>query len=304
MNNFKTNLLLTEKICYANLVIGLVAILSGILLLGINSDYHNIGESQDIKKIAYVLLIKGGIFFAILTLLGIYAQRRRVNSAMDFYNIGVVFSMLFIVCSLIAMIYMKTKLSLYYDDKNCSKETLMKDLKSTYEAGKNLLCSPRCPCNANKLSFPPQVFERFYYSGNGVSRLDECDNYRNNLNIHFSYDYNNYNNYLQNMVELLRIAEESFDCSGFCSTNSYFVFRNMNEGAPSVGKDCKVEFLNFIFKNIDQVIAVTFLLAIHMLITAYLSLSILLSLEKQQNRGYYQQQNKIQIPNQNNYKLL
>ncbi|EAR88036.1 tetraspanin family protein (macronuclear) [Tetrahymena thermophila SB210] len=299
MGSFKTNLRLTEKLCYANLVTGLVGIITGIVLLGVNSDYKDFGESYNIYKASYTLLILVGVFFAILGLLGICAQRKKRNCTMTIYNIGVIVLMIFIGCSLIVMIYTKVKLSQFKDDTNCSKQSLMKDLKATYDAGKSLLCSSRCPCDANPISFPAQVYSNFYFANNGVERLDECNNYTHKIDINFSYDYNNYNDYLRNLVNLLRTAEESFNCSGFCSTNSYYVFRNINDGTPSAGKDCKEEFLNFISKNIIIAIVITSILVVYMLIVTYLSLSTMLSDERKQNGGYYQEQNRIQVPNQN-----
>lgn len=46
----------------------------------------------------------------------------------------------------------------------------------------------------------------------------------------------------------MRYLEETFDCSGFCSVNKYYVFSDVNEDEPL--KDCKVEVINFLNDNL------------------------------------------------------
>ncbi|KAL4476325.1 hypothetical protein ABPG74_010058 [Tetrahymena malaccensis] len=297
MANLKTYLCLIRKLCYVNLVAGLVGIISGIIFIRINPNFYNLGSNQDFYKASFILLIQVGVFFVILGFLGICAYRRKQNCTMNIYNIGVIFQLIFIGCTLILMICAKIEISHFKEDRDCSKEDLIQDLKNTYDAGKSLLCSYRCPCDADSFSFPPYIYQRFHVSRYGADRLDECDSYAYKIDIYFKSDYYSYYNYLRNMVRLLKTAEESFDCSGFCSKNSYYVFRNINDRTPYFKKDCKDELLNFISMNYLIGIVITSVLAAYMLIITYLSVSTMFSSEKKENGGFYYEQNKIQLPN-------
>ncbi|KAL4476324.1 hypothetical protein ABPG74_010057 [Tetrahymena malaccensis] len=296
MVSFKTNLRWGQRFCYINLAFGIAETIVGVILFLVNSQFKNFGEFYNDCEGSFTLVIIAGIFFIMLGVLGIYAQRVQSNIAMSIYNIGVTLQMLFIGGSLIVIIIVWVQIQRFQDDTDCTKEDLMIDLNTTYKAGLNLLCSFKCPCDANQSNFQPEVYQTFSISKKGAKKVDECQDYVNKINTKFFFGYESMQ--VQNYVSLLKTSEEQFNCSGFCSTNSYYVFRDINDGTPINGKDCKAEFLNFISKSIVTTVIVISIVAVYMLIVTYFSLSMIFSQEKRKN-CYYNKQDKIQTPNIN-----
>lgn len=106
----------------------------------------------------------------------------------------------------------------------------------------------------------------------------------------FSYDYDSYGSYLRGLANLLRVAETTFDCSGFCSTNSYYVFRDMNDGKPDQNEDCREELVDFLSSTIIKSLIITLVLFNYLMAVAYFSIRTIFSSERKNNGGYYNQE--------------
>ncbi|KAL4462746.1 hypothetical protein ABPG72_014918 [Tetrahymena utriculariae] len=165
-------------------------------------------------------------------------------------------------------------------------------LNTVYNTGKELLCSLKCFCNSNQSNFPTHVYQSFSVSKKRANKVNECKDYLNKIDIKLPLGYES--SQLKNYVSLVKTSEEQFNCSGFYIKNSYYVFRDMNDGTPIAGEDCKVEFLNFISKSIITTIIVISIVAVYMIIVTYFSLSLIFSQEKRKN-DCYQQQDKKEI---------
>ncbi|EAR88035.1 tetraspanin family protein (macronuclear) [Tetrahymena thermophila SB210] len=294
MSSLKNNLRWVERFSYVNLAIGLAEIIAGVILFLINSEFQDYGQFYDDCEECFTLLILIGIFFVLLGALGIYAQRVKSNNSMSIYNIGIILLMLFIGGSIIVIILLQVQLSQFKDDIYCTEEDLMIELSTAYNAGKKLLCSSKCSCNADQSNFPPQIYQSFSVSKKGANKLNECQDYIKRIDTQFPFGYEN--KQLENFVSLLKTSEEKFNCSGFCSTNSYYVFRDMNDGTPVDGQDCKVEFLNYISKSVLTTTILISIVTIYIIIISYFSLRIIFSQEKTNNEGYYKNSDQIQLP--------
>lgn len=127
----------------------------------------------------------------------------------------------------------------------------------------------------------------FFRDSDGADKVSECKDYTKKIDIRFSFDYDKYSTYLKNLVSLLRVAETTFDCSGFCSTNNYYVFRDMNDGKPDLNEDCRVEFVDFLSSTIVKSIIITAILVVYLIIISIFSCKVMFTKEKKENGGFY-----------------
>jgi len=120
------------------------------------------------------------------------------------------------------------------------KSGMVYELDQIYTQGEKILCTDRCPCNAESGIFSTEVAAGMVTGDMGQTRLEECP-------------YDARSSALSNLQRtkyfpILEILENDFGCSGFCSESKFFLFSDVRNGPPT-GGTCKAQIINTVGKH-------------------------------------------------------
>lgn len=139
------------------------------------------------------------------------------------------------------------------------KRAIIDDLAEAYpEDISSKFCATICPCKANILNFPTYApYATMITNPNGASKITDCMD-------------NPIKTVKSSIIDLLKWAEEEFDCSGFCITESWYFHSDVNRGVPS--QRCWDEMENYFTKWLTSLYL---LLPLHIIISAGFCLNLI-----------------------------
>lgn len=121
----------------------------------------------------------------------------------------------------------------------------------------------------------------YNYSANGSARVQDCPNYEND----FSFAERQYGSTLE-------ILEKGFKCSGVCRDTSFYVFTDVNNGAPS--DDCATVLVDIFVSYSKRIGAATVVMTVLLFLTLVASFCLCCHPEKRsQEGGFYQKMGSI-----------
>ena len=118
------------------------------------------------------------------------------------------------------------------------KSGMVYELDQIYTRGSDVICTEKCPCNADSGIFPTEVSESMKVDNMGATRLEQCPYDPSVLNYVQKTKY----------FPILEILETDFKCSGFCSESKFFLFSDVRNGPPTEGT-CKAKIINLVSKH-------------------------------------------------------
>ncbi|KAL4429676.1 hypothetical protein ABPG74_017085 [Tetrahymena malaccensis] len=211
----------------------------------IYSKYPDVRNLSGYFTAALLIGFIYGILLVIWAILGLVGICKNVKCLLFTYNFGIFVFLLIPIAILVISVLICTNMDSYKNDTNCTQYDKFAQLAELNAKSYQTLCQSNCQCDFEGTPSQAQQLgiTNFVNSDTGPIKVQEC----NAFDL-FDLDHQDSNS------DLLQQMEEAFGCSGFCSTNNYFVFSNVNEGIPD--GDCRVEVLNFIEdNNIKTIIA-------------------------------------------------
>ncbi|KAL4506901.1 hypothetical protein ABPG72_001322 [Tetrahymena utriculariae] len=275
--SFKFLQRLVEITTFIILLLGIFWIVFSAILYSKDKDVTD-NSKYDIYRGALILGIAFGSLLVIWAIIGLIGACKKNNCLLGTFNFGIFLFLLISIAILVLSIIFAVYLPDYKNDRKCTQKSLLIDLKTLNDQSYQALCQNSCQCNFK--GTPTQALQQDiinYSEAQGALRVQDCQIFKN-----FGLSNQNSNS------DLLRAIENTFDCSGFCSINKYYVFSNVNNGFPS--KDCKVEMINFLDNNNKRVIIAAAVLTFFLFLTFILS--ICLCVKKPKGENFYER-NKI-----------
>ncbi|KAL4460981.1 hypothetical protein ABPG74_016453 [Tetrahymena malaccensis] len=271
--SFKCLQRLVEITTFVILLLGIFWIVFSAILYSKDKDVTDTSK-YDVYRGALALGIAFGILLVIWAIIGLIGACKKNNCLLGTFNFGVFLFLLISIAILVLSIIVAVNLPDYKNDTNCTQKSLLVDLKTLNNQSYQALCQNSCQCNFKGSSIQALQQDIINYSNaQGALRVQDCQVFKN-----FGLSNQNSNS------DLLRAIEDTFDCSGFCSINTYYVFSNVNNGIPN--KDCKVELLNFVDNNNKKVIIAAAVITFVLFLTFILS--ICLCVKKPKGENFYQ----------------
>ncbi|KAL4473151.1 hypothetical protein ABPG72_007381 [Tetrahymena utriculariae] len=221
----------------------------------IYSQYMEMSEYFSFFLGALLIGIFFGIVLIIWALLGMIAICKKLNYLLIAYNLGMFVFFLLQAIILILSIFAASSINSYKNDTQCTKQPFLIELAELNAVSYQTLCQNGCQCHFEGNDTQAQNLGITNYINNELypQKIQQCKIFKI-FNLEDKEDNSNF----------LEALEETFQCSGFCSINSYYVFSNLNDGIPN--KDCKEEALEFFEKNNNITLIssaiVTFLMAL------------------------------------------
>ncbi|KAL4429677.1 hypothetical protein ABPG74_017086 [Tetrahymena malaccensis] len=247
----------------------------------IYSQYMEMSEYFSFFSGALLIGIFFGVVLIIWALLGMVAICKKLNYLLIAYNLGMFVFFLLQAAILILSIFAASSINSYKNDTQCTKQSFLIELAELNAVSYQSLCQNGCKCHfeGDDTQAKNLGITNYVNNDNYPQKIQECKIFK----IFDLEDKDDNSNFLQAL-------EETFQCSGFCSVNSYYVFSNINDGIPS--KDCKDEALEFFEKNNNITLIssaiVTFLMALSFIF------SVLWCFQKPQLNYEYQEDNLFQ----------
>ncbi|KAL4473150.1 hypothetical protein ABPG72_007380 [Tetrahymena utriculariae] len=219
------------------------------------SKYPDIQNFSDYFAVALLIGFIYGILLLIWAILGLIGICKNVKYLLFTNNFGIFVFLLIPIAILVISIIISVNMDSYKNDTNCTEYDIFAQLAELNTKSYQTLCQKNCQCDFEGTQLEAQQLgiTNFLNSDSGPARVQECLVF--DL---FDLDHQDSNS------DTLKEMEQSFGCSGFCSTNKYFVFSNVNDGIPN--GDCKGEALNFIEDNNVKTIVASSIVAFIMLV--------------------------------------
>jgi len=95
-----------------------------------------------------------------------------------------------------------------------------------------MLCTDKCPCNVDSGVFSTEVSSAMVTDSLGATRLDQCPQINTVVTAAQRTKY----------YPILEILETDWECAGFCTEGSYYLFSDVRNGVPKNG-NCKQEIV-------------------------------------------------------------
>ena len=112
------------------------------------------------------------------------------------------------------------------------------ELDQIYKTGYEAMCKDACPCNVDSGIFSTDVAATMVTDSLGATRFDQCPYDPAVINIVQKQKY----------APILEILERDFECAGFCTDGTYYIFSDVRSGPP-VNGNCKHEIIQTVRDN-------------------------------------------------------
>ena len=146
----------------------------------------------------------------------------------------------FLVCtSLGVTIFVEKSLLMDQLNEGCKlKSGVIYELDTIFTQGQDMLCTDKCPCNVDTGIFSTEVSEKMVADALGATRLDQCPQINSVITASQRAKY----------YPILEILETDWQCAGFCTDGSYYLFSDVRNGVPKNG-NCKKEIAESVKRN-------------------------------------------------------
>ncbi|KAL4473152.1 hypothetical protein ABPG72_007382 [Tetrahymena utriculariae] len=234
--------------------------------------YYEHIEITEAYKLFQNILILGIVFGSVLILwclIGLNSNSKQVNCMYITYNVGVFVFLLASIAALVLTIILANKIPDYQNDSDCTSESILIEFSELNKKSFQTLCQSDCQCYYTDITI--QAFQlgiRNYTSyTNEPIRVQQCK-------VFESFDIDN----KDSNSEILKAFEQTYQCSGFCSKNSYYVYSDVNDGQP-IG-DCKHQIIQFVENNNNRFIIASSIMTFIMIVAFILSILQLFQTQK------------------------
>ncbi|KAL4429679.1 hypothetical protein ABPG74_017088 [Tetrahymena malaccensis] len=221
----------------------------------IYSKYTQITEADTYFQFVLIIGMAFGSLLTIWSLLAIVTTFKKAFNILGVYNVGNFIFLSVSIATLVISILSYQEVEEFKSDTNCSQNIKFIRLFELNTISYQTLCQSDCQCyfEGNQIQANQQKITNFSQAESYPVNVQECEIFQN-----FNLEDQDEN------TDLLKSLEEAFECSGFCSKNSYYVFSNVNQGIPN--KDCRDEIINYLQDNTIKTIisssVITFIFAI------------------------------------------
>ncbi|KAL4473153.1 hypothetical protein ABPG72_007383 [Tetrahymena utriculariae] len=221
----------------------------------IYAKYTKVTEADTYFQFILIIGMVFGCLLTIWSILGMAATFKQPYSILGAYNVANFIFLSVSIATLVISLLSYYEVEEYKNDTNCSKDTTFIRLFELNNISYQTLCQSNCQCyfQGDQIQAKQQEITNFSQKESDPINVQECEAFQN-----FNLEDQDLN------TELLKSLEEAFECSGFCSKNSYYVFSNVNQGIPN--KDCRDEIINYLHDNTIKTIisssVITFIFAI------------------------------------------
>ena len=222
-----------------------------LMWMGVEANYNPELNLLDLHKQTSYTCIVIGVAFMLTSAMGWTAAATKneclafgvsyffVALTKLFSQFGYMALTCFLVCtSLGTSILVEKSILLTQLNEGCGLQSgVIYELDQIFKQGQEILCTDKCPCNVDSGIFASEIAAKMVTDSLGASRLDNCP-----ASAITSAQKSKY-------YPMLEILETDFQCAGFCTGGTYYLFSDVRSGTPKNG-NCKDEIGEMVKKNV------------------------------------------------------
>ncbi len=156
----------------------------------------------------------------------------------------------------------------------CRNQTWLKSIDEFSTKGASYLCHDSCPCNVQNTTSWVNTTQ-LSVNSTGSNRIQQCANYE--------ADILKPTTGAKELAATLELIEKHFKCAGVCEKSEFYIFNDLNSGAPNGG--CADKIMNEFVAYSKKIGAATTVIAVLLFLTLLASIILCCHPDRRKKEG-------------------